>query len=129
MTFSFLALFFGCQFGGYQNGGTAPVPKDIPSTDIEPIDTAHVDDSGVDTAESDTAQTDTAEDHSDTSITDTAQDTAIDSAEPTVDSPIGALATDFQLPDQNPFSHLYQSQISPRDYMNHISGWYFIKAT
>lgn len=36
---------------------------------------------------------------------------------------------DFTLPDVNPFSLFYGSDITPSDYLGQVTGWYFIKAT
>ena len=35
----------------------------------------------------------------------------------------------FTLPDVNPFSSSYGSDITPSDYLGQVTGWYFIKAT
>ena len=37
--------------------------------------------------------------------------------------------SDFELEDLNPQSPRYGETISPRDYMEEISGWYFIKGS
>jgi hypothetical protein len=36
---------------------------------------------------------------------------------------------DFSLPDLNPTSSRYGEAVSPRDYLEQVSGWYFIHAT
>jgi len=36
---------------------------------------------------------------------------------------------DFQLVDENPNSSTYTQSVSPRDYLQQVSGWYFIHAT
>jgi hypothetical protein len=36
---------------------------------------------------------------------------------------------DFQLSDVNPDSETYQDPVSPRDYLEQVSGWYFIHTT
>lgn len=36
---------------------------------------------------------------------------------------------DFSLPDLNPTSSRYGEALSPRDYLEQVSGWYFIHAT
>lgn len=38
-------------------------------------------------------------------------------------------APDFSLADLNPASARYSQQISPRDYLEEVSGWYFIHST
>jgi hypothetical protein len=38
-------------------------------------------------------------------------------------------AADFLLPDVNANSASFQSQVSPRDYLQQVSGWYFGHAT
>jgi hypothetical protein len=38
-------------------------------------------------------------------------------------------AANFSLPDVNPNSASFQSQVSPRDYLQQVSGWYFGHAT
>lgn len=88
--------------------GTGDTPDDTGGT----IDTGNVD-SG-DTA--DTEPVDTGE--TDTDTVDTG------SSEP------GANAVpEFLLADINPNSSTVGQNISPRDYLQQVSGWYFIKAT
>ena len=36
---------------------------------------------------------------------------------------------DFTLQDANPYSSLYQTDITPSAYLGEVTGWYFIKAT
>jgi hypothetical protein len=36
---------------------------------------------------------------------------------------------DFSLVDQNPNSASFEQEISPRDHLKKVSGWYFIHAT
>jgi hypothetical protein len=36
---------------------------------------------------------------------------------------------DFSLVDQNPNSASFDQEISPRDHLEKVSGWYFIHAT
>jgi hypothetical protein len=36
---------------------------------------------------------------------------------------------DFSLVDQNPNSARFEQEISPRDHLEKVSGWYFIHAT
>ena len=36
---------------------------------------------------------------------------------------------DFQLADENPYSETFGDTVSPRSYLGHVTGWYFIKAT
>ena len=36
---------------------------------------------------------------------------------------------DFSLVDQNPNSASFEQEISPRDHLEKVSGWYFIHAT
>lgn len=38
-------------------------------------------------------------------------------------------ATDFSLPDVNPNSPSAGTSVSPRDYLQQVSGWYFGHAT
>ncbi len=42
---------------------------------------------------------------------------------------VGEIAADFSLVDLNPTSHTYNQPISPRDYLNGASLWYFAHAT
>jgi len=101
-------------------------------------------DIGVDTATpedtSDTIDTDTV-DTSDTSDTDTGSvdtgdtDTVDTSDTDPVDTDTGSVGpgpnavVDFSLPDTNPSSPTVGQTVSPRDYLQQVSGWYFIKAT
>lgn len=101
-------------------------------------DTAHTGDTAVvdsgDTGAPDTAHTgDTAiADSGDTApdtASDSGSDTAIDTAD-TGDTGVSALAVaDFSLPDLNPTSSRYGELVSPRDYLEQASGWYFTHAT
>lgn len=40
-----------------------------------------------------------------------------------------AAIADFSLPDANPNSPRFESTVSPRDYLQQVSGWYFGHAT
>ena len=56
------------------------------------------------------------------------------SATAAVSGPITAEAEaapmpDFALVDANPNSLTYNHSVSPRDYLQQVSGWYFIEAT
>jgi len=87
----------------------------------------------------DTAITEDTSDTTDTSPVDTADTDTVDTADTTdtdpVDTdtdPIGPgpnAVVDFSLPDTNPSSPTVGQTISPRDYLQQVSGWYFIKAT
>ena len=44
------------------------------------------------------------------------------------DTGYNALA-DFLLEDVNSFSPLYGQTVSPRDYLEQVSGWYFLHGT
>ena len=61
--------------------------------------------------------------HSDTS----------DSASPDTAAPDTGTASvpalDFQLADENPYSDTFGQTVSPRGFLGHVTGWYFIKAT
>ncbi len=46
-----------------------------------------------------------------------------------VDSGVQDLAPDFLLADVNSVSARYGELISPRDYLQQVSGWYFIHST
>ena len=39
------------------------------------------------------------------------------------------MAPDFALVDQNPNSPRFGEVVSPRDYLEQVSGWYFTHAT
>ena len=41
----------------------------------------------------------------------------------------GTLVSDFSLLDQNPKSETFLEPVSPRDYLDRASGWYFAHAT
>mgnify|MGYP003329007639 FL=1 len=60
---------------------------------------------------------------SDSGIADSA---LADSADTGVDT---AAVPDFSLEDLNPGSVRYGEMISPRDYLEQVSGWYFIHST
>ncbi len=42
---------------------------------------------------------------------------------------VGAQVPDFQLVDDNLNSPLFGTTISPREYLQQVSGWYFIHTT
>ena len=91
-------------------------------------------DSPIDTASGHTGQPDTGTpvDTDDTAGTvDTAGND--DSADPSDTDDSGTssehVVLDFSLPDANPSSVSFGQPVSPRDYLNQVSGWYFIKAT
>ena len=44
-------------------------------------------------------------------------------------NPPPAVAPDFALPDVNPTSATYDQAVSPRDYLQKVSAWYFGHAT
>lgn len=95
---------------------TGPVAQDSGDTgDPNPIDTGapHTGDSSV-------ADSDTAAHTGDTGPIDTG-------SEPETGPGANALA-DFLLADLNPGSARYGELISPRDYLEEVSGWYFIHA-
>ena len=49
---------------------------------------------------------------------------------PSGDGPTpGLAAPDFSLPDVNATSPRYDEMVSPRDYLQAVSGWYFGHAT
>ena len=107
---------------------------DTQDTDI--TDTGHTDDTS-DTHDTDTNDTNDTNDTEDTDDTEDTQDTAIaDTADTGVidtgTNPVGPgpnAVVDFSLPDTNPSSPTVGQTISPRDYLQEVSGWYFIKAT
>ncbi|MHB8873183.1 MAG: hypothetical protein ACYC8T_05800 [Myxococcaceae bacterium] len=37
--------------------------------------------------------------------------------------------SDFRLPDVSPGSPRFGQEVSPRDYLDRVSGWYFTKTT
>ena len=104
-----------------KDSGFFPVPEPAP----EP---------SADTSASDTAGLDTA-DPLDSGIADTGLDTADTGADTDTDTdtdtedPVYVMVEDFSLPDINRASDSFTQQISPRDHIQQVTGWYFIKAT
>ena len=93
----------------------------IVSNTNPPTDTATEDTALPDTSTPvDTADTGTSIDTADTDDTADTSDTGSSSQH---------LVLDFSLPDANPSSMSFGQPVSPRDYLNQVSGWYFIKAT
>jgi hypothetical protein len=45
------------------------------------------------------------------------------------DPPSGEAVPDFSLQDVNPTSSTYDQAVSPRDYLEQVSAWYFGSAT
>lgn len=123
--FTMLMLSFGCSKDDTKSDtGLSPEPstEDTDSSDTE--DTTVTDSANVDTEDT----IDTAQDTSvDTDVVDTAVQDTGDTGTTTGPGP-NAVA-DFVLPDINPASPTLGQNISPRDYLQQISGWYFIKAT
>ncbi len=90
---------------------------DTGDTSEDTNDTDDTGDTGNDTA-------DTGENTNDTGVVDTG---TIDTGNPVGPGPNAVV--DFSLPDTNPASPTVGQTISPRDYLEQVSGWYFIKAT
>jgi len=44
-------------------------------------------------------------------------------------TPVSEVLPDFHLADLNPNSSTFGQEISPRDHLQKVSGWYFIHAT
>ena len=42
---------------------------------------------------------------------------------------LGWTATDFSVLDVNPNSARFNQAVSPKDYLKHVSGWYFGHST
>ena len=99
---------------------------DIDTSDTEtPVDTGDTEDTSEETGDTnDTGSDDTGDtgDTADTAVIDTG-----DTGETTGPGPNAV--PDFLLADINPNSSTMGQNISPRDYLQQISGWYFIKAT
>lgn len=111
-------------------------PDDTGADDTgAPDDTGATDDTG---SSDDTGTPDDTGSSDDTGAPDdtgAADDTALpddtggpDTGEP-LDPRIGMYVPDFTLPDLNPNSLRYEQPISPRDYLQQVSGWYFIHST
>ena len=112
---------------------TATTETDTADTE-DPVDTGETEDTSADTGDTtDTSVADTggddSADTSDTSIVDTG-DTDTDVVDTgTTTTPGPNAVPDFLLADINPNSSTVGQNISPRDYLQQVSGWYFIKAT
>ena len=92
----------------------------------DPLDTDSSDDGGiVDTSDSSTGGNDTAvAEAGDGSGGDEGSD---DGGGDTGEGP--EMVADFSLEDLNPESPRFGEMISPRDYIEEVSGWYFIKGS
>ena len=89
----------------------------IPVVEEEPEETGDTEETDTDTDETgDTEDTD-----------DTAETGEPDSGDPL--EPTEHSVFDFAYPDANISSSTFGQPVAPRDYMQQISGWYFIKAT
>ena len=111
-----------------------PSPGDgLAATRISPRDSAaQADTAGRDTARPDSADTapvDTAQHTGDSGPADTSGDTSVDTAPVDTGLDPAAMAPDFALVDQNPNSPRVGEVVSPRDYLEQVSGWYFTHAT
>ena len=113
--------------------------KSVDTATVDTNDTESPEDtSDTDTAVSDTSDTEDTADTSDTIDTDTGESEetgTVDTAD-TSDTDTGTstepglnAVPDFLLADINPNSATIGQNISPRDYLQQISGWYFIKST
>ena len=88
-------------------------------------DTGSTDTGSTDTGSTDTGSTDTGStDTGDTAAVDTG-DTAVDTGDDLLDEAM----PDWSLVDINPNSPSCSQAISPRDYLQKTSGWYFMHAT
>ena len=104
---------------------------DTDTSDTEdPVDTGDTEDTSEETGDTnntgDTGSGDSG-DTADTAIVDTGDTTVIEPGETTGPGPNAV--PDFLLADINPNSATMGQNISPRDYLQQISGWYFIKST
>jgi hypothetical protein len=114
--------------------GDEDKPADIGVDTATTEDTSDtIDTNTVDTSDTDTVDTDTV-DTGDTDTVDTGDTDPVDTAD-TSDTDTDSIGpgpnavVDFSLPDTNPSSPTVGQTVSPRDYLQQISGWYFIKAT
>jgi hypothetical protein len=71
---------------------------------------------------------DAASDATSDALADALADASGDASDAASDGPSG-LAPDFSLEDVNPNSSLYQTTVSPSDYLGRVSAWYFGHAT
>ena len=95
--------------------------NDTGDTDTATSDTDVDSDSGETNQDTDTGSSDTGTD------TDTGDTDNLDTGSTT--GPGANAVPDFLLADINPNSSTLGQTISPRDYLQQISGWYFIKST
>jgi hypothetical protein len=71
---------------------------------------------------------DAASDTTSDALADALADSSGDASDAASDGPSG-LAPDFSLEDVNPNSSLYQTSVSPTDYLGRVSAWYFGHST
>ena len=103
------------------------VDTDTTEDTSDTIDTDTVDTS--DTSDTDTVDTGTGSvDTGDTDPVDTSDTDPVDTDTDSM-GPGPNAVVDFSLPDTNPSSPTVGQTVSPRDYLQQVSGWYFIKAT
>ena len=102
----------------------------IPVVEEESEETGDTDETDTDTVETDET------DETDTEIVDTGDPEETGDTEETGDpdsgdplEPTEHSVFDFAYPDANVSSSTFGQPVSPRDYMQQVSGWYFIKAT
>ena len=105
---------------------TAVTSTDTSDTE-DPVDTGDTEDTSEDTADTNDTGSGDSGDTADTAIVDTGDTAVIDTGETTDPGPNAV--PDFLLADINPNSSTMGQNISPRDYLQQISGWYFIKST
>lgn len=87
-------------------------------------------DTGGDTDSASDTSGETGNDSGGDTAADTAGDTAEDTAGDTAEETVSANAVpDFLLTDENAYSPRWGQAVSPRDYLEQVSGWYFIHAT
>lgn len=131
-------LITGC---GEEEKTTDTGVSDTNTTDTADTQDTNDSEDTSDSGTTDTGFTDTGS--SDTGTTDSADTGVVDSG--VVDSgdsgdsgdtgdtenigPGPNAVVDFSLPDTNPQSPTVGQTVSPRDYLQQVSGWYFIKAT
>ena len=114
----FLSFILGCQ--EKKDTTTEEVIEDTQVTD-------NTDDTNTETGDTDDTYIDTADtnDTNDTNDTGSTEDTGNPVDTGTPPNPV----MDFSRVNVNPNSASFGTSISPRDYLQQISGWYFIKAT
>ena len=119
-----MTLAIACTTANEKDSWDLPVPEPAPEPSEDTNSDTAINDTGLDTGLTDTAITDSGQDTGETQ-----PDTGDSGGDTGTNDPDPVMVSDFNLPDINAVSTSFGQTISPRDFIEQATGWYFIKAT